>query len=686
MKNFQRNLLSILLILIVPALALWQVSFFADTMKWDIMDQFFPCRYFISECLNHRIFPLWCPYINFGYPFAADPQSGFFYPATWIISILSGYNVYAISAEYIIHILIAGIAFFSLLNGFKLSRATSVVFAIVYCLSGVFISNAQHLTWIVSMAWMPLILLSFRNIYERPHYIEAIKLALFFYLGLTGGYPGLFIILIYFFLFYTVFRFLLAARQGNWFFLKNVFLLFSLAALLAVFLCSGYLYSFIESLPYIARGKPVSLIEANNFPLSPRAIISVFFPFATACSSYSLGTDISMANVYSGFLLVPFLVVASLKLRLENFEKGLLVFAVVCLMAALGKYFIVRSIIYKVLPGMDMIRHASIFRVFVVFAAVFFSAKGFDWLLNAVRKNEYIEPIRNGLIVCCVLLLTAFVFFLYGNGFHFPFNFSSLSIAAFNTTQNVQSHVLIQIAIQLFFLLLLILVFYLNTISLRNKGIAACGIILLDMLIAVQLNLPATVVSKIEPEVLQAKLNTMPKGFPIPSLISEDSFTHFSDGTTAPIWYNISFFKKIPAKDGFNSFYLRGVDDFNGSANANNVLKSAIVSFKDSAVKFQIEKFNPGEVVVSYHSERKSDLMLFQSYYKGWTALVDGKEVPIYKMHNNFISCNVVEGNHQVKFIYDKPIVRFMFLFSLTLLLVLVGILLLKRRFESINS
>jgi hypothetical protein len=686
MKNFQRNSLSILLILIVPALALWQVSFFANTMKWDIMDQFFPCRYFISECLNHRIFPLWCPYINFGYPFAADPQSGFFYPATWIISILSGYDVYAISTEYIIHIMIAGIAFFSLLNGFKLSRVTSVVFAIVYCLSGIFISNAQHLTWIVSMAWMPLILLSFRNIFEKPHYVEAIKLALFFYLGLTGGYPGLFIILVYFFLFYTGFRFVLAISTSNWFFLKNAFLLFSLAAILAVLLCSGYLYSFIESLPYIARGKPISLIEANNFPLSPRAIISLFFPFATTCSSYSLGTDISMANVYSGFLLVPFLTIAFLKFRLENFEKGLLVFAVVCLMAALGKYFIVRSIIYKVLPGMDMIRHASIFRVFVVFTAVFFSAKGFNWLLNAVRKNEFIKTIQKGSIVYFVLLLTAFVSFLYGNGFHFPFTFSSLSIAEFNTTQNVQSHILAQLAIQLFFLSLLIICFYLKAISVRNKGIIFCGIILLDILIAVQLNLPATVISNVKPAVLQAKLNTMPKDFPVPTLIAEEQFTHFSDGSTLPIWYNISFFTKIPAKDGFNSFYLQGVDDFYNSANASNVLKKSVVSFSDSAVKFQIEKFNPGEVVVSYQAGKNSELMLLQSFYKGWKAVVDGKEVVIYKGENNFISFNAEQGNHQVKFVYDKPVVRFMFFFSLILLLFLIGIIAFKRRFEFINS
>lgn len=122
-ENRFKNFLSIIIILACIMLAFRQVAFFDYTMKWDIMDQFFPCRFFISECLRHKIFPFWCPYISFGYPFYADPQGGTFYPLTWIISFISGYNVYSIAYDYLIHVAIAGIAFYYLLKGRKRKQA-----------------------------------------------------------------------------------------------------------------------------------------------------------------------------------------------------------------------------------------------------------------------------------------------------------------------------------------------------------------------------------------------------------------------------------------------------------------------------------------------------------------------------------------------------------------------------------
>lgn len=677
LKKLSPNIFSILLILIVPVLALWQVSFFANTMKWDMMDQFFPCRYFISDCLNHGIFPLWCPYINFGYPFAADPQSGLFYPFTWLVSFATGYNVYTIAAEYVVHIIIAGFSFFFFLRSFGLSKTTSVVFGIVYCLSGIFISNAQHLTWIISMAWMPLILRSFKNIFDDPNFAEAIKLALFFYLGLTGGYPGLFIIISYFFLFHTFFHFVILISKDQGIAFKKPFLFFSVSAILLLFLCSGYLYSFIESLPHIARGKPITLVEANNFPLSPRAMISVLFPFATTCSSFFMNTDISMTNVYCGFLLLPLLFISLVKTRAGSFEKGFLFFAVFCLLAALGKYFFVRSIIYKVLPGMNMIRHASIFRVFAVLGAVFFSAKGFEWLLNTMRVNEQISFIKKVFGVYFLFLLVVATYAFIKNAFHifFLFPFSSVAIVSFNTTQNVFSHILLQIVIQLFLLSFIILVLCFKCIGAKSKTVLLGGIIVVDILVAVQMNLPATVISNVKPSDLQAKLNKMPKNFPLPALTPVDQFVHFSDGSTAPIWYNISFLKKIPAKDGFNSFYLQGVDDFYTSAEASSILKNPFVFANDSTTKFQIEKFNPCEMAVTYRAKNNPEITLLQSYYNGWKAFLNGKEIPHYQSHRNFISCNAVAGIHQIKFVYDKPIVRILFFFSAALLLLLIGVL-----------
>ena len=253
-----------------------------------MMNQFLPCRYFISECLHHHNFPLWCPYINFGYPFYADPQSGVFYPFTWLISFALGYNAYTIGLEYVLHVTIAAISFFYLLKKCSLDNFTAVSFAIVYCLSGVFIGNAQHLPWIVTMAWLPLVLLGFKNMFDAPGIRTALALALFLYLALTGGYPGFFIILFYFFTLYGAVKLGTAStgRRG----VMKVVLFFVLTGIVFAILAGGYLYSFSQALPFIARGKPVSLVEANNVAVSPHSLVSILFPFATAAANFRLYT------------------------------------------------------------------------------------------------------------------------------------------------------------------------------------------------------------------------------------------------------------------------------------------------------------------------------------------------------------------------------------------------------------
>lgn len=675
-----KNFLPIIIILTCITLALRQVVFFEYTMKWDIMDQFFPCRFFISECLNHKIFPLWCPYINFGYPFYADPQGGTFYPLTWVISLVSGYNVYSIAYDYIIHVTIAAVAFYYLLKGLKFDKFTAVVFGCVYALSGIFVSNAQHLTWAISLAWMPLIILNFKNIFDGPNIKNALGLALFSYLGLTGGYPGIFIILFYFFLVYAMVRFFILIKNKQSSEVARRFWFLSASGLVFLLLSAGFLYSFIEAIPHISRGTPIDLHEANNNPLSPKAMVSFLFPFATTCTATHFDTDISMTNVYCGFLLLPLLVIAFFKGRIQNFEKAFFAFAFICLMAALGKYFFVRGLLFKTLPGLNMIRHASIFRVFAVFGFILIAATGFDYLLKSIREKSNLSFIKKMLSgYFGFLLFVAVVVFIKSKEqmvFLSPFNAASVNI--FNATKNVYSHILFQTIIQLLFLGAVLIALYTGFLNEKRKAILICAIVLSEIIISVQLNLPATIVSDVKPAELQAKLNKMSKGFPVPELKPMDSFTHFSDGTTPPIWYNISFFKKIPAKDGFNNFCLQSVFDLDSSRRRSEFLKRPVVFFSDSEVRFGITKFGPNEVMVHYQANKNSKISLQQNFYRGWIAFIDGQEQQIYP---ELCTMNfpVPSGEHIVRFAYRRPLVKWMFIFSMGLLM-FIGIFLVAVR------
>jgi hypothetical protein len=76
--------------LVVIIYGFWQLSFMEHLMKWDMVDDTFPKRLHISECLRNGDLPLWCPYQNLGLPIHADPSSYTWYPVRWVISILHG--------------------------------------------------------------------------------------------------------------------------------------------------------------------------------------------------------------------------------------------------------------------------------------------------------------------------------------------------------------------------------------------------------------------------------------------------------------------------------------------------------------------------------------------------------------------------------------------------------------------
>ena len=96
------------ILLVLAIIGYWQLSVMISPLKYDMTDQAFQWRYFIGECLRNHTLPLWNPYQHMGYPIHADPQGTAWYPVTWIIGYLAGYNISALSFDFILHIFLAG--------------------------------------------------------------------------------------------------------------------------------------------------------------------------------------------------------------------------------------------------------------------------------------------------------------------------------------------------------------------------------------------------------------------------------------------------------------------------------------------------------------------------------------------------------------------------------------------------
>jgi hypothetical protein len=179
-----------LLLFLTAVLAMLPVAQFLHPLKWDMIDQAYPWRYFIGECLQDGILPLWNPYQLLGSPIHADPQSSAWYPVTWFFGFLIGYDIYVISIDFLLHIFLAGMGMFYLAKKLGFKDETAFLMGVSYMLSGFFTGNAQHFMWIISGAWIPFILGAFLQLRKAPSLPAAIMLALAFFMIMTGRLPG----------------------------------------------------------------------------------------------------------------------------------------------------------------------------------------------------------------------------------------------------------------------------------------------------------------------------------------------------------------------------------------------------------------------------------------------------------------------------------------------------------------
>ncbi len=66
-----------------------------------------------------------------------------------------------------------------------------------------------------------------------------------------------------------------------------------------------------------------------------------------------------------------------------------------------------------------------------------------------------------------------------------------------------------------------------------------------------------------------------------------------------------------------------------------------------------ITKYQDQQVELRVTTERAGFLILSDTYYPGWKAYVDGKQVPIYPTDVALRSIFLEQGEHDVEFVYS---------------------------------
>jgi hypothetical protein len=674
-------------LLIVVLISFFQVAFNLQPLKFDTIDCFFPWRFYIGECLQNGQLPYWNPYQDLGYPIHADPSSGAWYPVVWLIGSTFGYSIYSISFEFLLHIYLAGVGMFLLARTLKFETKFALMAGIAYMLSGFFVGNAQHLSYIISGCWLPFIIQQYLLLIEEKKAIHALQAGLFMFLSITGGYPAVTIILTYLLLTFYLIHVISLIRSKSY---KSIlqFTVQNGLFLATTILCSAVmLVSVAQVSPYLSRLGNFNVEQALFSPFSPQSFISFLAPLTTTVKSTYWDADLSMRNGYFGIIILLFFLIG-IFIQKPKPLRIIFWFGIFSLTASVGNYLPVRSLLFNHVPLMNIFRFPSVFRLFFILAAILTGIYSLHhYLTKTERKNwHFYLLIAVSFATFLMLLFAARSHGYLGLQTYYNNNLFNEAISS-TFWQNLAVNSLFQLSL----LVLLGLTFW--KIKNTAKFIAlVIFLLIVDLVVSVQLVAPYTVFYEhVTANEAQTNVARYPHGFPIQKAITIDSAAHLP-GIGQPFWQNQQIFQKQISAEGFNSFSFTSYELLESdypllfkSVKASNLLTlsdfesvqngSIFVDFGSDHLPKKYKVVSGDTAILkdydaaSFHIEAKVKhpclLTLYQKEYTGWEASINGKGTPIFKSNLNFMTVELPAGKSSVNFCYKNPLLKGAFFLSL---------------------
>jgi hypothetical protein len=639
-----------------------------DSLKWDMLDCYYPWRSFVADCVRFKIFPLWNPYQHFGYPIFADLRS-VFYPEPWIVGLFGGYSMRWFHSLFVFYLAMAGWGMYTLTGNFSRQQISRVIVAMAYVMCGYFVGHAQDLGVMVSGAWMPWSLHYFLKLQKELRWKRVWPLVLFMFLHLTGGYHALNIIYVYLLLLIGFSTVIERVSSGEKQALFKQMRLNSVAGILALIAIGTLIVSYLQGAPHVGRLTGLTLKEAYVGMLKPFALSSLIVPFSATSWEGLAETDVSMSNVYVGLVTLVFFLIG-LRSKKPLSLKLILMFGAICLLASLGPSTPVRKFLFDFVPGMNLFRMSSYFSYFTQVAVLLTAAVGFDRVIEKPIANQ--KAFRFG--VYLLLLIT------FGLGFYAYTRWPTAGLIALENISNLNSdelklnwnqRVVAHAAIQIIFLLLL----FLSWIALKkNRLVGQFGLLLVvlaELMVATKLNHKTTIGGGFDPIELQSRVDNLPQGFTAPDQGTSMQWIRDSRPPTSifPLYRNTSMMSRNISADGYNSFTLARFDALNDNHEllARALIKPFVYCGSDSS-EIRLTDFNPNLFQFNIHAKEADSITLQQTYFPGWKVEVNGDAQQPHLALDAFPTVAIPKGQNTVVFRYDNSRIKLVFWVSMVVL------------------
>lgn len=368
----------------------WQIFFTTNT--WipagggDLVPFLYPNYHFAAETLKQGVIPLWNPHLYSGLPFAADAQSGLFYPVNLLVFLLTP-NLTVETLQYlaIFHFWLAGFGMYLFLQFSPLARKlrlhpiAALTGAIAFEFSDLFIVHFGNLNMIAVAAWLPLVMLTFQLAIEHKKAKFALASGALLAIATLASHIQI-----------TLFILLALALYALWeiIFGENKLLpvrYLLLVLLITVGLSALWLIPTLEMSQHTLRAN-LAYEETAAYSLNPVQLIGLLIPnYFGRDPALHWGPWDRVETGYIGVLTLLLSIIA-LTLQKDRHTRFLAALAAISFLLALGDNSILHGWL-SLSPGFGQFRAPARYILLLDFALATLAAVGLNGLMGTLSAS-----------------------------------------------------------------------------------------------------------------------------------------------------------------------------------------------------------------------------------------------------------------------------------------------------------
>lgn len=366
-------------------------------LKWDMYDAIFPIFVSISSHITNLNLPLWEPFAHRGAPLAELIGVPIWHPLTLFFSFF-GVTLFTIQLYYFIIILWSAISMFLAAGIYTRHNLIRIAAGIAYATSGLFISNAQHITFIMAASMLPLIFYFWRKMLSRQELFYSAMFGMSFALLVLISYPT-----------FVIFMLLFIIVDGLFYYFTNKPLQYKeIAKKIGFSIASCLLLSLVNITATLDIMNKIT--RANvDWSLVSRSSLNIwnwFSAFSPALvpftGQFNSTLDVSMNNAYISIIIMVALFVCYYRDR-ENIYlyAGL----IISLLLSMGNHAGLYYIFYKLVPGIDSFRFPAGLRYFFFFFATLIAIRNINHIVSQKKEELYKKYAITLLIFSVIFIL-----------------------------------------------------------------------------------------------------------------------------------------------------------------------------------------------------------------------------------------------------------------------------------------